>query len=162
MWCTRQEYSALPAPRPEGPSSQAKTFKNAPGVFVSHSIPGVRLLRRPAKAVQKRSRRFCGASAGLTRYIHVPRPVGRRFAPSQTAVLPFGRIRSDSADCTNKKPPYGGFLMFGAPDRSRTCDLCLRRAALYPAELRVRNGGHFMGLCGYCPASIWPNSVAGV
>ena len=28
----------------------------------------------------------------------------------------------------------------GAPDRIRTCDLCLRRAALYPAELRVPNG----------------------
>jgi hypothetical protein len=26
----------------------------------------------------------------------------------------------------------------GAPDRIRTCDLCLRRAALYPAELRAR------------------------
>ena len=26
----------------------------------------------------------------------------------------------------------------GAPDRIRTCDLCLRRAALYPAELRVQ------------------------
>ena len=25
----------------------------------------------------------------------------------------------------------------GAPDTIRTCDLCLRRAALYPAELRV-------------------------
>src|SRR5205809_1047607 len=29
-------------------------------------------------------------------------------------------------------------LEVGAPDRIRTCDLCLRRAALYPAELRVR------------------------
>ena len=29
----------------------------------------------------------------------------------------------------------------GAPDRIRTCGLCLRRAALYPAELRVRRGG---------------------
>ena len=28
--------------------------------------------------------------------------------------------------------------VFGAPDRIRTCGLCLRRAALYPAELRVR------------------------
>jgi hypothetical protein len=28
----------------------------------------------------------------------------------------------------------------GAPDRIRTCDLCLRRAALYPAELRVQAG----------------------
>src|SRR5262249_47299631 len=25
----------------------------------------------------------------------------------------------------------------GAPDRIRTCDLCLRRATLYPTELRV-------------------------
>ena len=29
----------------------------------------------------------------------------------------------------------------GAPDRIRTCGLCLRRAALYPAELRVHNFG---------------------
>jgi hypothetical protein len=28
----------------------------------------------------------------------------------------------------------------GAPDTIRTCDLCLRRATLYPAELRVRGG----------------------
>ena len=28
----------------------------------------------------------------------------------------------------------------GAPDTIRTCDLCLRRATLYPAELRVREG----------------------
>ena len=30
--------------------------------------------------------------------------------------------------------------MIGGPDRIRTCDLCLRRAALYPAELRVPQG----------------------
>src|ERR1700684_2719854 len=29
-------------------------------------------------------------------------------------------------------------VLFGAPDTIRTCDLCLRRATLYPAELRVR------------------------
>ena len=29
----------------------------------------------------------------------------------------------------------------GAPDRIRTCDLCLRRAALYPAELTGALGG---------------------
>jgi hypothetical protein len=28
----------------------------------------------------------------------------------------------------------------GAPDTIRTCDLCLRRATLYPAELRVHRG----------------------
>jgi hypothetical protein len=27
--------------------------------------------------------------------------------------------------------------LIGAPDRIRTCDLCLRRATLYPAELRA-------------------------
>src|SRR5664279_4466709 len=31
---------------------------------------------------------------------------------------------------------YTGLI--GAPDTIRTCDLCLRRATLYPAELRVR------------------------
>ena len=39
--------------------------------------------------------------------------------------------------------------MSGAPERIRTSDLCLRRAALYPAELRVRlavvaAGGRFI------------------
>src|ERR1700688_4800126 len=29
----------------------------------------------------------------------------------------------------------------GGPDTIRTCDLCLRRAALYPAELRVQSRG---------------------
>ncbi len=62
-----------------------------------------------------------------------------------------------------QKPPEKVVLMFcGAPAAIRTRDLRLRRATLYPAELRVRNGGHFMGLCGYCPASIWPNSVVAV
>src|SRR5271163_4286565 len=28
-------------------------------------------------------------------------------------------------------------VLIGAPDRIRTCGLCLRRATLYPAELRV-------------------------
>src|SRR5262249_14067811 len=33
-----------------------------------------------------------------------------------------------------------GAFWIGAPDKIRTCDLCLRRAALYPAELRARGG----------------------
>src|SRR5258708_4558861 len=35
---------------------------------------------------------------------------------------------------------YSEWWLFGAPDTIRTCDLCLRRATLYPAELRVRWG----------------------
>lgn len=41
------------------------------------------------------------------------------------------------------QPPFFYIIDFiGAPDTIRTCDLCLRRAALYPAELRVRNRRH--------------------
>ena len=40
------------------------------------------------------------------------------------------------------EPQRAGFAAvkakIGAPDTIRTCDLCLRRATLYPAELRVR------------------------
>ena len=35
-----------------------------------------------------------------------------------------------------------GVFRNGAPDTIRTCDLCLRRATLYPAELRVRMRPH--------------------
>ena len=33
----------------------------------------------------------------------------------------------------------GSIDFIGAPERIRTSDLCLRRAALYPAELRARS-----------------------
>ena len=36
-------------------------------------------------------------------------------------------------------PNEMGAGVTGAPERIRTSDLCLRRAALYPAELRVRS-----------------------
>jgi hypothetical protein len=36
------------------------------------------------------------------------------------------------------KVPSAKSLKSGAPDKIRTSDLCLRRAALYPAELRAR------------------------
>ncbi len=38
----------------------------------------------------------------------------------------------------NEKTTIGGLFMFGAPDRIRTCDPCLRRAVLYPTELRAQ------------------------
>jgi hypothetical protein len=49
---------------------------------------------------------------------------------------------------------------FGAPDTIRTCDLCLRRATLYPAELRVRCGS-FSRLPCYrqCPCGAGVGSV---
>jgi hypothetical protein len=36
-----------------------------------------------------------------------------------------------------KEAPLGPLFFTGAPDRIRTCDPCLRRAVLYPAELRA-------------------------
>src|SRR5206468_1275907 len=40
------------------------------------------------------------------------------------------------ANCKELRTTWVG-EQAGAPERIRTCDLCLRRAALYPAELRV-------------------------
>src|SRR6266853_1649225 len=50
------------------------------------------------------------------------------------------RFDSSAADRTGKIGGIGANSEFksGAPDTIRTCDLCLRRATLYPAELRVR------------------------
>src|SRR5262249_30258399 len=45
----------------------------------------------------------------------------------------FGRCELAYSARLSANGVYGS----GAPDRIRTCDLCLRRAALYPAELRV-------------------------
>src|SRR5687767_13265567 len=60
----------------------------------------------------------------------------RREAP-KAALSPTGlnhhRIRAEKIAAT---AAFGGI---GAPDTTRTCDLCLRRAALYPTELRVLN-----------------------
>ena len=69
-------------------------------------------------------------------------PCGRRVgalrAPRLEAVAlqatrfePVGRLKTTKA-------PQGAFSFSGAPDRIRTCDPCLRRAVLYPAELRAR------------------------
>src|SRR5437016_10794014 len=41
---------------------------------------------------------------------------------------------------------YGPLCCRGAPDTIRTCDLCLRMATLYPAELRA-HVSHAIGGC---------------
>ena len=45
--------------------------------------------------------------------------------------------RCAAADAMPAAPAVLSLFRSGAPDRIRTCDLCLRRAALYPAELRA-------------------------
>ena len=44
---------------------------------------------------------------------------------------------ADIAGIFGRRGAANPLIQGGAPDRIRTCDLCLRRAALYPAELRV-------------------------
>src|SRR3981081_254551 len=66
--------------------------------------------------------------------VHSSLPIGYRPSPSRNfrGCLP-GPIL---ASAKNRYVPD----FTGAPDTIRTCDLCLRRATLYPAELRVRCG----------------------
>ena len=54
-------------------------------------------------------------------------------------VSPSGGITTLSEDPPLKQPKKLSsiIVMIGAPERIRTSGLCLRRAALYPAELRV-------------------------
>ncbi len=68
------------------------------------------------------------------------------FGPLRSAHEPLGTRRK------RKKAPQINDLrgcVLGAPDTVRTCDPCLRRAVLYPAELRAR-GRHVIrsGLAG--------------
>src|SRR5882672_475991 len=59
------------------------------------------------------------------------------------ATGPSYRVRLPQLDWLQPiRTIWGGFVLLngsGAPDRIRTCDPCLRRAVLYPAELRVRS-----------------------
>ena len=50
---------------------------------------------------------------------------------------PRCKVRTWRPAENTKRPHKGAFVFSGAPDRIRTCDPCLRRAVLYPAELRA-------------------------
>ncbi len=50
---------------------------------------------------------------------------------------PRGSHQPSELPATKNPANMQGFVVTGAPERIRTSDLCLRRAALYPAELRV-------------------------
>jgi hypothetical protein len=54
----------------------------------------------------------------------------------------FTRTVCGQTVCHGELISAQGLDGYGAPDKIRTCDLCLRRAALYPAELRARCGRH--------------------
>ena len=52
------------------------------------------------------------------------------------SVILRARVAASSAKIAGLECPV--LCRSGAPDTIRTCDLCLRRATLYPAELRVQ------------------------
>ena len=70
------------------------------------------------------------AGLGVTAFsllVHRVRVVGAHRGQAD------GRAGAGLETLEDEKP-----LENGAPDTIRTCGLCLRRAALYPAELRVQ------------------------
>ena len=95
-------------------------------------------LRGFAALVQIRSGRICRTLGDASRFVSsfVVGGCGTGVA-CRAKVLIAARARHNQ-----KNPLVAGSLDYGAPERIRTSDLCLRRAALYPAELRAR------GLCG--------------
>src|ERR1700692_2265005 len=84
------------------------------------------------------------SDTGRSRAIHTlrkPNTLGRYGdgkAQRMNVTCPTQMVSGTIRRQNNKKRKeiFGG----GAPGRSRACGLCLRRAALYPAELRVRDG----------------------
>jgi hypothetical protein len=68
------------------------------------------------------------ASLGLGTALNFPQKVGKIAGRARLKSLTRGGLACDILRVAKN----------GAPDRIRTYDLCLRRAALYPAELRVR------------------------
>ena len=69
--------------------------------------------------------------------------------PYSCQARPYSRLIRGKARLNKFPLPAGGYRRWhlaaiahfgdGAPERIRTSDLCLRRAALYPAELRARS-----------------------
>ena len=62
--------------------------------------------------------------------------------PNRVAICrTTGSNRPSGTQYKAKRPAVAGrFALYGAPDRIRTCDPRLRRAVLYPTELRVLRG----------------------
>ena len=63
----------------------------------------------------------------------------RQMSRQGRQALKQNRARSTTVGADKKKRAEKPFFLNGAPDRSRTCDLRLRRATLYPTELRALN-----------------------
>src|SRR5690606_4004962 len=76
-------------------------------------------------------------------------------------VIWIGRLSDEGRNPRSAARITWGFKGSGALDRIRTCDPCLRRAVLYPTELRVRKRGMIPSDCPFVHA-LSSNSVAAV
>lgn len=85
---------------------------------------------------------------GLTRALPGPRPCGAARCRALSIRRPAGLIEPGGPNQgirsrqIPKGPAMRALLVSGAPEGIRTPDLCLRRAALYPAELRAHPANH--------------------
>ena len=98
--------------------------------------------RRPARRCVLWLRRHGPSRTQIRSAGHAARPnrpqAGRGPLFGAIAETAFGPRPGARANATRSAKRIHREKGIGAPDRIRTCDLCLRRAALYPAELRVR------------------------
>ncbi len=139
-WRAREDYSGHPAPRPSGrrfatfglaPArpSNLKRFEVSPRHWSKKNGPQGAVFLALA-----RPRGLLGTSC--------PSPFGPPLARRSAALLRrssnLKRFELTPGHKDTKKARKGPVLCPGAPERIRTSDLCLRRAALYPAELRAR------------------------
>src|ERR1700681_3374757 len=81
----------------------------------------------------------CRFIHSASHFLMCARPRGFEFRPNRSA--DFDRQLPLISAANAAKAGYNVLILLsGAPEGIRTPDLCLRRAALYPAELRAREG----------------------
>jgi hypothetical protein len=102
--------------------------------------------------------------AGCGRHQHPRRlyPLNHRRGRGRRPSYPDHRQQGYPPGCHSRQTARTEMFVVlyanGAPDTIRTCDLCLRRATLYPAELRV-HGVHLADWPGLGNGPAWIEGV---
>ena len=134
-WLISRKRRRCPAPRSSTVFAQCRRAANGISAGMAH---GAR--KGPSAPARSISRRWPNASA-TDRQARSVRLSAATWAsrPADMLAAPRTTIRQVPSFvlCLAGKSVQNQCIQNGAPDRIRTCDLCLRRAALYPSELRV-------------------------
>ena len=115
--------------------SPSKTARQLPGLSTTPCV-------EPSSTGDARRR---GARVTGTAY-QIPKPDATQLKPKMVQFLAPIQLKSlarrqnckAAESAANRRSPRS-MIGAGAPDRIRTCGLCLRRATLYPAELRAHH-----------------------